>query len=231
MIDKQWTNQDAQVLKWGGLSGILGSILLILVMVFVAVFIGMDDPETLDEWVERFPDIHMSRVIENFVYLAGLLFQIPLFLALFWALRKESLAPALFGGALGIVGLVPMIASATPHVAHVPLAEIYHAGEVSMEAREAITVMWQGTWGLFNAPLYIGFVVVPVGILLLGIGMFGSSAFGRGLKWLSIVMGGAGLIAGVLQMIDPASPAGIVSYLVLIIFGFVAGGKVRRLSK
>ena len=36
---------------------------------------------------------------------------------------------------------------------------------------------------------------------------------------------------GVLQMIDPASPVGIVSYVVLIIFGFAAGGKVRRLSK
>lgn len=231
MSDNQIANQDAQVLKWGGLSGIMGSALLLLVMVFVVVFIGAEEPKTLTEWVERFPDIHMARVVENLLYLSGLLLQIPLFLALFWTLRKDSLAPALFGTAIGIVGLIPMIASATPHVAHAPLAEIYHSGTASMEIQEAISVMWQGTWGLFNAPLYIGFFVVPAGIFLCGLAMFGSSAFGRGLKWLSVVLGCAGLIGAVMQMIDPTSPVGMISYFTLIIFGFAAGAKVRRLSK
>lgn len=224
-------SQDSKVLKWGGFSGIIGSVLLLLVMVFVAVFIGMEEPGSLGEWVERFPSIHMARVIENILYLSGLLLQIPLFLALFWALRKESLAPALFGTAVGIVGLVPMIASATPHVAHAPLADIYLAGAASAEVQEAIGVMWQATWGVFNAPLYVGFFVVPVGIFVFGIAMFGSSAFGRGLRWLSVVLGCVGVIAAVLQMIDPVSPAGIICYAVLIVFGFAAGAKVRRLSK
>jgi hypothetical protein len=231
MGDSQMNSQELEVLKWGGLSGMIGGVLLLLVMVFVAVFIGTEEPKSLSEWVERFPEIHMARVIENILYLSGLLLQIPLFLALFRALRKESLAAALFGSAIGIAGLVPMIASATPHVAHAPLAEIYNAGAASAEVQEAIGVMWQATWGVFNAPLYVGFFVVPVGIFICGLAMFGSSAFGRGLRWLSVILGCSGMIAAVLQMIDPASPAGIISYLTLIIFGFAAGMRMRRQSK
>lgn len=230
MSDSIPTSRDARVLKWGGRSGILGSVMFILAMAFVMVFIGPEDPDTLVEWVERFPEIQRLRVVENFLYLAGLLFQIPLYLALFWSLKKDNLAPALFGCVIAVVGLIPMIASSTPHVAHAPLSEIYHSGVVTAEAQDAISVMWQGTWGLFNAPLYIGFTVVPIGIILFGVAMSGSPSYGGVLKWLSIVMGAVGLVGAVLQMIDHASPAGIVSYLCLIVFGFAAGGKLRRLS-
>ena len=67
--------QEKSVLRWGGLAGILGGIISIFVMVFVAVVIG-SGPADLKEVVARFPDIHMLRVIENSVYLVGLLLEI-----------------------------------------------------------------------------------------------------------------------------------------------------------
>jgi len=230
MNNSQMIEQEKNVLRWGGLSGILGASLLILVMVFVSVVIG-PDPTNLTEWVTRFPNIHMARVAENGMYLVGLLLEVPLFLALFWALRKTNLAPALFGSVMGIVGLVAMIISATPHVAHAPLSEIYHSAGATPEAQAAIAIMWQATWGVFSAPLYVGFFVMPIGLILLGVAMFGSLAFGKGLGWVSVVLGVLGLVAAVLQMVDPASPFGGISYLAGIIFYFVLGWKVYRLSK
>ena len=230
MNNSQIIEQEKSVLRWGGLAGLLGSIILILVMVFVAMAIG-SDPADLKDVVARFPDIHMLRVIENGVYLVGLLLEILLFLALFYALRKDSLAPALFGSALGIVGLVSMAISSTPHVGHHPLSELFQAAGTTPEAQEAIAIMWQGVWGIFYGPLYVGFFVVPLGLILLGVAMFGASDFGKGLGWMGVVIGVVAFVAAVLQMIDPASAVGAISYLAPIIFYFVLGIKIYRLAK
>ena len=230
MNQSQSLDQEKSVLRWGGLAGILGSIIFVFVMAFVAILIG-DGPADLKEIVARFPDIHILRVIENGAYLVALLLAILLLLALFWALRNESLAPALFGSALGIVGLVSMAISATPHVAHYPLSELFQVTGTAPEAQEAIALMWQGTWGVFNAPLYVGFFVVPLGLILLGVAMFGASDFGKGLGWMSVILGLMAFVASIIQMIDPASDVGALSYLLPIIVYFVLGIKVYRLSK
>ncbi len=230
MNQSQMLEQEKNVLRWGGLAGILGGTLSILVMVFVGVVIGAD-PANIKDVVARFPDIHLLRVVENVVYLVALLFEIPLFLGLFWALRKESLAPALFGSVVGIVGLVSMAISATPHVAHYPLSELFQAPGATPEAQEAIAIMWQGTLGVFDAQLYVGFFVMPLGLILLGVAMFGASAFGKGLGWMSIAIGVVAFVAAVLQMIDPASDVGALSFLLPIIFYFILGRKIYILSK
>ena len=230
MNNSQMIEQEKSVLRWGGLAGILGSIVFVLVMVFVAVAIG-DDPADLKDTVARFPDIHLLRVIENGVYLVALLLEIPLFLSLFLALRKENLAPALFGTSFGIVGLVSMVMSATPHVAHHPLSELFQAAGATSEAQETIAIMWQGISGVFDAPLYVGFFVVPLGLILLGMAMFGTADFGNVFGWMSIVIGAVAFVAAVLQMIDPASDVGALSYLLPIIFYLVLGTKIYRLSK
>ena len=230
MNNSQMIEQEKSVLRWGGLSGLLGSIILILVMVFVAVAIG-SDPADLEEVVARFPAIHMLRVIENGVYLVGLLLEILLFLAIFYALRKDSLAPALFGSALGIVGLVSMVISATPHVAHHPLSELFQAAGATPVAQEAISIMWQGIWGVFYGPLYVGFFVVPLGLILVGMAMFAAPEFGKGISWMTVVIGTVAFIASILQMFDPAGDIGALSYITPIIFYFVLGIKIYRLSK
>jgi hypothetical protein len=220
MNNSQMLEQEKSVLRWGGLAGILGGILFILSMVFAEVLMP-PDPSNLTELVARFPDIHMIRVAENGLYLLALIFGVPLCLALFLALRKTSLAPALFGSALGIVGLIAMVVSATPHVAHSPLSELYHTTGATPEAQATLGLIWQATWGVFNASLYVGFFVGMIGFTLLGVAMFGSPTFSKGLGWMSVILGVAGLVAAVLQMIDPASIVGVVSFFAYIIFYFV----------
>jgi hypothetical protein len=230
MNTSQMIEQEKSVLRWGGLAGILGGILFILSMIFAEVLMP-PEPATLTGLVARFPDIHMIRVAENGAYLLALIFGVPLFLALFWDLRKTSLAPALFGSTLGIVGLIAMIVSATPHVAHSPLSELYHATGATLEAQATITLLWQATWGVFNAPLYVGFLVGMIGFTLIGVAMFGCPSYSKGFGWMSVVLGGAGLIAAVLQMINPASIVGAVSFLAYVSFYFVLGRKIYSRSK
>ena len=230
MSDSTELTQQQNVLRWGGLAGLLAGLLFILTIIQVTLF-APADPAGLAEWVTRFPDIKAALVVENLMYLTALTLTIPLVLALFWAMWRTNLAPALFGSVLALVGLAAMMFSATPHVAHAPLADLYFAPGAAPADQASLALMWQAIWGVFDAPLYVGFFVLPAGFLVLGLGMFGSPTFGRIFGGLSVVLGLSGLVAAVLQMIDPASMIGAVSYFALIIFCLVLGWKVFGLSQ
>ncbi len=150
-------NQENSVLKWGGLIGILGGIFMMVSMVVATVFVPAEPP-IYTELVARFPDVLPLRVAENLFYLLGLVSGIPLLLAVFWSLRKSSFAPALFGTALVITGLISMIVMATPHVAHNKISDLYQMAETTPTAQETLGLIWQATWGITDTPLYVGFL-------------------------------------------------------------------------
>jgi hypothetical protein len=191
----------------------------------------MEDPADLAGWVTRFPNIKAARVVENLIYLVALIIEVALFLALYRALRKTNLAPALFGSVLGILGLAIFMVGALPHIAHAPLSGLYHIPGATPEDQAALALMWQATWGIFDAILFVGFFVVPIGLITLGVAMFGTSAFGKGFGWLSVMLGVVGLVAAVLQMVDPSSMIGAGSYFACLIFYLVLGWKVYSLSR
>ena len=129
MHEVQVLENENRVLRWGGLAGVLGGVFLLLVFVIVGVFVGADaaDPALA---LTRFPDIRTARTIENGLYLVVLILWVTHFLALYRAVRT-NLAPALFGSVLGIVGLTVLAAGALPHVATVPVSNLYHAPGVT----------------------------------------------------------------------------------------------------
>ena len=122
MEQSQYAEQERSVLKWGGLGGMVGSIVLVIVFVIVGVFVGSDPNEPMD-----FPGVRVARTFEDGLYLVVMILWIPLFLALYRALRHERLAPALFGSALGIVGLVVLAAGALPHITTLAVSDLMHA--------------------------------------------------------------------------------------------------------
>jgi len=232
MNNAQKMEQEKSVLRWGGLAGILGGILFILTwVVVVAGPVGMDDPADLAGWVTRFPDIRAARIVENGLYLVALILEVTLFLALYRALRRTSLAPALFGSVVGIVGLVAMVVSTTPHVAHATISDLYHAPGATPADQATLALLYQASRGIFDAMLYVGFFVVPIGLIALGVAMLGAPAFGKGFGGVSVVLGVVGLVAAVLQMVDPSSMIGAGSYFACLIFYLVLGWKVYSLSR
>ena len=154
-----------------------------------------------------------------------------LFLALYRALRRTSLAPALFGSVLGILGLTVLMVGTLPHVAHAPLSDLYHASGATSVDQATLALLWQATLGIFNAILYVGFFVVPIGLIALGVAMLGAPAFGKGYGGVSMALGVVGFIAAVLQMVDPASMIGVGSYFAFIIFFLVMGWKAYSVSR
>jgi hypothetical protein len=224
--------QEKSVLRWGGLAGMLGGILFILSWVVVlAGPVGMEDPADLAGWVTRFPDIRAARIVENGILLVALILGVALFLALYRALRGTSLAPALFGSVLGIVGLAVFMVGALPHVAHAPLYDLYHAPGATPGDQATLALLWQAIWGINDVTLYEAFFVVTIGLIALGVAMLGTPAFGKGFGGVSVVLGVVGLVAAALQIVDPSSMFGAGSFFAIVIFYLVLGWKVYSLSR
>jgi hypothetical protein len=222
--------EEQSVLRWGGLAGILGGIIFIAVFVVVIAFVGADPAEP-EGSVMRFPDIRAARTVEDSLYLVVLILWIAHFLALYRALRGTSLAPSLFGSVLGIVGLGVLAAGALPHVASVPISELYHAPGATPEDQATLVLMWQATEGIFDALFGVGLLLVPIGLIALGVAMLGSPAFGKGFGRVSVALGVAGVVAASVLLVDPLSPSAFVGVLSLIAFHIVLGWKLYSLSR
>ena len=113
----------------------------------------------------------------------------------------------------------------------VPLSDLYHAPGATPADQAALALMWQATWGIFDALLFAGLIIVAVGLTALGVAMLGSPAFGQGVGWLSVVIGVLGVAAGVVLLIDPGSLIAVVYVLSLILFHLVLGWKTYSLSR
>jgi hypothetical protein len=224
-----YVDHEATVLRWGGLAGIVGSALFLLVFVIVGVFVGSDpEPEGA---VMRFPDIRMARTVENGLYLLVLSLWAVHFLALFRTLQGTSLAAAMFGSALGILGLAVLAVGAIPHAASVPISDLYHAPGTSPEDQATLVLVWQATYGIFNALLVTGLVIMPLSLFILGVGMLDAPAFGKGHGWATVILGVVGAAAAVALLVNPQSFIAVVGILALIAFHLIMGWKVYRLSR
>jgi hypothetical protein len=223
-------DEEISVLRWGGLAGILGGIVFIVVFVAVIAFVGPEPAEPEGE-VMRFPDIRAARTVEDSLYLVVLILWVAHFLALYRALRETSLAPALFGSVLGIVGLGVLAAGALPHVATAPISNLYHAPGATPQDQATLVLLWQATQGIFDALFGVGLLLVPIGFVALGVAMLGAPAFGRGFGGVSVVVGVVGVVAASILLVDPLSPSAFIGVLALIVFHLVVGWKVYSLSR
>src|SRR5262249_28720799 len=220
---------ERTILRWGGLAGILGGIFFLLTFVVVIGFALPDpaDPTAL----ARFPDIRAARTLENSLYLVALILWVNLFLALYRALRWTSLAPALVGSVLGILGLVVLAAGALPHVASASISDLYHAPGATVEDKANLVLIWQATQGIFEALLTVGILLVTTGVIALGVAMLGAPSFGKGLGWASVVLGVVGVVAASFDLVDPPSPIAAAGFLALMAFQLVLGWKAYKLSR
>ena len=220
--------EEKSVLRWGGLAGILAGILFILAIVILIAF-GPPvtaDPEGL---VMGEPDVRAALSVGNALYLVNLILVVILLLALYRALRGTSLAAALFGSVLGVTGLVVLVAAAFPHVAFVPISDLYHAPGATPAEQATLVLLWQATQGVFTALDAVGLFVLPIGFIVLGVAMLRAPTFGRGFGGVSVVLGVAGATGTLLG--QTVSDAVFFGPIVVIIFALLLGWKVYSLSK
>ncbi len=190
--------------------------------VVVVVALGLpdaSDPETLTD----FADIESGRIAEHFLYLGALImFTLHVFV-LHRLLRPTHAAAALFGTVVAASGLAIMAASSMLHVSTAPLADLYTAPDTSPENQQMIEYAWYGAQSVFDTMLATGVLLVPIGILLFGIAMRSTPAFGPRLTWLTIGLGIVGIIGATIEAIVTGSDLSAASVLAIVVFNLSVG--------
>ncbi len=203
-------------------------LLMLFTFGFVAAFVGMDI--TPEQSLTRFPDISAARTVENSLYLVVLLLWVIHSLALYRALRRTSPTPALFGTVLSILGLVVLAAGALPHVATAPLSDLYHAPGVTEQDQTTLVLVWHGIEAMFDALLFTGLVILPLGLIALGTAMLGAPDYGKRIGGTTVALGVAGLAAAAAVLVGvPAM--GAVGVFALIGFHLTLVWKTHRLAR
>jgi len=222
-------NDEKSVLRWGGLAGMLGGIVTILMMVTLLVLVP-DPIAGPEELLMRFPDERATTYLGESLYLVALILSVTLFLALYRALRGTNLAPALFGTGIAFLGFAVLGAGALPNVAFAPIADLYHTAGVTPGEQTTLIPLWQATQGIFYETDTVGFLLLMIGLIVLGVGMLRTPAFGMGFGGVSVVIGVVGVVAIYVVGLGSLSFAAVV-VLTNVIFPLLFGWKVYRLSR
>jgi hypothetical protein len=210
--------------RGSGLAGIAGGALFIGVFIFVGVVVGADAS------IQAFPDLRAGRTVENALYLVVLVLWIAPFLALQRVLRETSTLAASGAGVVAVVGLGMLAAGALPHVASVPISDLYHAPGATVADRAALSAVWEGNQAIASMLLVTGLTIVPLGVIGLGAAMLRSPDFGPRLAWGSIALGVIGLAVAVVLLVDPLSPIAAIGFFALIAFHVATGWRLYALS-
>ena len=227
----QKENLERTVLKWGGLAGILGGIVFIFVPIVLFGFVppAPSDPSAV---VARFPSIIVPLTIGNNIDFVADILYLALIVALYRALRGTSLAPALFGTAMSILGLGVLFTETQTQVAFAPLSDLYHQAGTTQVQQQTLGLVWQATQGFFFELDTAAGLLLSLGFIVLAIGMMKAPGFGKSIGGLSAILAAVSLIG--ISLIPVLGEGSIVAVLVLpvfIILPILWGWKLYRMSK
>ena len=220
---------DRQLCRWGGGAGVAGAGLMIGAGVVVGA-LGLPDASDV-ETLTDFADITSGRIAEHFLYLGALMLLTLHVLVLRRLLETAHQAAALFGTTLSTIGFTIMAAGSLLHVSTSPLADLYTASDTPPEDLPAIEYAWHGAQSVFDTMLATGVLLVPIGIVLLGVAMRSAPAFGSRLAMLAVGLGIVGIIGATIAVVDPGSAFSAISVLAIVVFHLSTGWRTLALGK
>ena len=215
---------DRQLLRWGGVAGVAGSLFMFGTLLVVTM-LGLPDASDV-ETLTDYPDIAAGRMAEHFLYLGALVLFTLHVLALYRMLRPSHPAAALFGAATTVMGFITMAASSMLHISTAPLSDLYETAEAG--ERAAIEAAWAGAQSVFDTMLATGVLLVPIGLLLLGYAMRRFPAIASSITWLTIGLGAVGVVGAAIAIIDPGSMFSALSVLGIVVVMLATGWQMLR---
>lgn len=218
------------VLRWGGLAGMLGGVVFLLSAVVLASSSFSTAPADPGALIAKFPEIRTTVAVAEVLYLVAAILWAFLFLSLYRSLRETTPAPAIFGSVIGVLGLAMLFAGALTFVAFDPISSLYNAAGATPATQATLVLLWQATQGIFNETDTVGFVAMSLAFVVLGVGMLRTTGSGKGSGGVSVVLGAVGL-AGIALFSVTSTTFAIFGIVVFVILPVLLGWKVFRQSR
>ncbi len=189
-------NEEKSFLRWGGLAGILAGVFFLCTIVTLIEFGPSTTATTPAALINNFPNVRTGLAAGNTLYFLVSVGFVGLGLGLYRALRGTGIA--LYGTVLYLLGVGVTFVETTTQVAFDPISNLYHASGVTAADQHTLTLMWQSTQGMFNQLDTSATLLLSTGLVVLGVAMIRSSAFGKFFGGLSVVAGAARALGDIL---------------------------------
>ena len=112
------------------------------------------------------------------------------------------------------------------HISTAPLSDLYETAEAGEQA--AIEAAWVGAQSVFDTMLATGVLLVPIGLVLLGLAMRRFPAIASSIMWLTIGIGAVGTVGAVIAILDPGSMFSAISVLGMTVVLLATGWQMLR---
>jgi hypothetical protein len=185
--DSAWT----PLYRVGGVAALLAVAIMPLA---VFVFLAWPPPTTIESWFALFQRNGFLGLLDlDLLLVTSYVVMIPLYLALYIALRRVSQSFMAIALAFNLLGTA-LILAANPAAAMLTLSDRYAAATtdaqraVFLGAGQALLVNWSGT--AFD----LGYLFGGIGILIIAIVMLRSTIFGKFTAYTGLVMGAVMLV-------------------------------------
>lgn len=138
--------------------------------------------------------------------------------------------PALFGTVLFALGLGVTFVEDTTQFAFAPISNLYHAPGATPTDQATLTLMWQATQDMFNQFDVAATILLSTGLIVLGVAMIKTPAFGKVFGGLAVAFGVAQILGISLVSTNSVAYAPF-ALLAFLVFPVLFGTKLYRMSK
>lgn len=224
--------EDQSILRWGGVSGLLAGILIIVIAITMT-FLG--GPATTEGLLIRVRD--MGRV---YLVLPGLrtityLLPIPLFIALHRATRTPRPMSAILGAVLGVSGALVVAANWAMALVGLPtLVDAYV--QASAADRPMVVLVAQAWEQVTHAFQFFGGFLLGLGFAFVGRAMLARTDIKRGYGAASLILGLAAAVSWLIAVgiggeTGPIIIFLFIGFLATLPLYFLLGWKAYSLSR
>jgi hypothetical protein len=222
------TSSRRSFLRWGGLAGLLAGVFFLCTIVTLIAF-GPSTTATAAQLISRFPAVRTGLVVGNGFYFLVSVSLVGLALGLYRALRRSSPGLALFGTVLFVLGIGVTFVEDTTQIAFDPISNLYNAPGATAADQHTLALLWQATQGMFNQFDVAATILLSTGLVVLGVSMLRTPAFGKVFGGLAVAFGLAQILGVSFVSTNSAAYAPF-ALLAFFIFPVVFGLKLFRLS-
>jgi vacuolar-type H+-ATPase subunit I/STV1 len=101
---------------------------------------------------------------------------------------------------------------------------------VTAQDQATLMLVWHGIEAMFDALLFTGLVILPLGLIALGAAMLGAPGYGKRMGRTTVALGVAGLAAATAVLVGVPSMAAV-GVFALIGFHLTLGWKTHKLAR
>jgi hypothetical protein len=234
--------ENRSVLRWGGLAGLLSAGMTVLSLLTIVasstpLFVPVQpgDPCGPSCYVgASLPDFPANRaalMTHHAFYVLTIMLIAILVVSLYRVLSRESssIAPALSGFAIGLLGLAMLATGGWVSISFAHLSDVYHTSNPQDQA--TLVLVSHAVQAVFNETDVMGGIMLSVGFILFGVAMLRNPSFGKLLGVAGMVLGLVAIGGIAFRSIGQDIPDNPFFIIVVLVLPLILGLKLYMLSR